>query len=327
MVPCECKTFMSTLLPVVLLAAALPLSAQLVVVLNSGDEMISLIDQKTRKETKRFRIGKEPHHLMATPDDKFLIVANAASNELVFLDRTSGEIKNRIRDIADPYQIGFSPDGQYFVSCSLRLHRVDIYSGKDFKLLKRIRAAKTPSHLAYDKSSSIVFITLQDTNELMAIDLKTQKEVWRMPIGHLPSGIWMTPDDKHLLIGIMGRDYVEVIDWRTRKQVKKIVTGKGAHNFISAGDGRHVYQSNRVDAVITKIDQDTLTVVDRYKAPGGPDCMELSADKKELWFTSRFARKVSILDLASKKVIHQIPVGKSPHGIYLAAHGPRQTFR
>jgi DNA-binding beta-propeller fold protein YncE len=264
---------------------------------------------------------------MATPDDNYLIVANAASNELVFLDRTSGEIKSRLRDIADPYQIGFSPDGQYFVSCSLRLHRVDIYSGKDFKLLKRLPAAKTPSHLAYDKASRFVFITLQDTNELLAIDLKTQKEAWRMPIGSLPSGIWMTPDDKHLLIGIMGRDYVEVIDWRTRKQVKKIVTGKGAHNFISAGDGRHVYQSNRVDAVITKIDQDTLTVVDRFQAPGGPDCMDLSADKKELWFTSRFARKVSILDLVSKKVIHQIPVGKSPHGIYLANHGPRQTFR
>ena len=148
-----------------------------------------------------------------------------------------------------------------------------------------------------------------------------------MPVGSLPSGIWMTPDDKHLLIGIMGRDYVEVIDWRARKQVKKIVTGKGAHNFISAGDGRHVYHSNRVDAVITKIDQDSLTVVDRYQAPGGPDCMELSADKKELWFTSRFARKVSILDLASKKVVQQITVGKSPHGIYLSAHGPRQTFR
>jgi len=289
--------------------------------------MISLIDQKSRKETKRFRIGKEPHHLLATPDDKFLIVANAASNELVFLDRHSGEIKNRLRDIADPYQIGFSPDGKYFISCSLRLHRVDIYSGTDFKLLKRLPAAKTPSHLAYDKSSSFAFITLQDTNELMAIDLKTQKEVWRMAVGSLPSGIWMTPDDKHLLIGIMGRDYVEVIDWRARKQVKKIVTGKGAHNFISAGDGRHVYQSNRVDAVITKIDQDSLTVVDRYQAPGGPDCMELSADKKELWFTSRFARKVSILDLASKKVVQQITVGKSPHGIYLSAHGPRQTFR
>ena len=55
--------------------------------------------------------------------------------------------------------------------------------------------------------------------------------------------------------------------------------------------------------------------------------MELSADKKELWFTSRFARKVSILDLASKKVVQQITVGKSPHGIYLSAHGPRQTFR
>jgi DNA-binding beta-propeller fold protein YncE len=36
----------------------------------------------------------------------------------------------------------------------------------------------------------------------------------------------MTPDDKYLLVGIMGADYVEVIDWRTQKTVKRIKTGQ-----------------------------------------------------------------------------------------------------
>ncbi len=43
-----------------------------------------------------------------------------------------------------------------------------------------------------------------------------------MPVGKPLAGIAMTPDDKHLLVGIMGSNYVEVIDWRTRKFVKKI---------------------------------------------------------------------------------------------------------
>ena len=53
--------------------------AEVAVVLNSGEGTISLIDTVLMKETKRLPIGKEPHHLMATPDDKFLIVANAAN--------------------------------------------------------------------------------------------------------------------------------------------------------------------------------------------------------------------------------------------------------
>jgi DNA-binding beta-propeller fold protein YncE len=42
--------------------------AGVVVVLNSGDATVSLLDQDKRTELRRFDVGKEPHHLMATPD-------------------------------------------------------------------------------------------------------------------------------------------------------------------------------------------------------------------------------------------------------------------
>ena len=49
----------------------------LAVVLNSGDASVSLVDMKTRTVTKTMPIGKEPHHVMLTPDEKTLLVANA----------------------------------------------------------------------------------------------------------------------------------------------------------------------------------------------------------------------------------------------------------
>jgi YVTN family beta-propeller protein len=311
-------------IPIVLVLFTCLLPAKIAVVLNSGDETVSVIDTQTHTVRKTFRVGKEPHHLMATPDDQYLIVANAVSNDLVFLDRETGDIKRRITGISDPYQIAFSPDRKYFVSASLRLDRCDIYSGSDFKLLKRIATPKAPSHVMFDKNSTMVFATLQDSNELAAIDLKTQAVAWKFPIGKQPAGLWMTPDDKYLLIGILGQDFVEVIDWRARKRVKRIVTGPGAHNFASAGDGRHVFVSNRASNKISKIDMQTLTVVDELPAPGGPDCMDVTADGKQLWMTSRWIRKVTIVDIASKQIVKQIPVGKSPHGIYLYAHAPRR---
>ncbi|MFN9805694.1 MAG: YncE family protein, partial [Betaproteobacteria bacterium] len=105
---------------------AAPAGANMVVVLNSGEASVSLIDPATRKEVKRFPVGKEPHHLMRTPDGKSLIVGNAVSNDLHFLDPISGEIQRRVRDIPDPYQLGYSPDGKWFVTAALRLDRVDV---------------------------------------------------------------------------------------------------------------------------------------------------------------------------------------------------------
>lgn len=294
--------------------------SNVVVVLNSRDATVSLLDQQTYKEISTFPVGKEPHHLMATPDNKSLIIANAVGDELVFLDPKTGQIQKRMKDIADPYQIGFSPDQKWFVSNSLRLDRVDFYryDGKEMRLAQRVPLAKLPSHMAFDAASTTVFITQQGSDQVSAIDLATQKIKWTIPVGKLPAGIVMTPDDKYLLVGIMGSNYVEVIDWRTQKTIKRIKAGVGTHNFRALGDKRHIFVSNRTSNEINIIDQQTLENVGSIPVPGGPDCMEVSEDGKTLWTTLRWIKKVAVVDIASRKVIKLIPVGRSPHGVFFA---------
>ena len=299
-------------------------SAQLAIVLNSRDASLSLIDQKTFAEVGRVDVGKEPHHLYPKPDGKSLIVANAMSNDLLFLDPVDGKVQRRVRSIDDPYQIGFSPDHQWFVSVGLRLDRVDLYryDGRDITLARRIPLAKAPSHVWFSADSRYAFVTLQDSDEIAAIDLHRQELAWKMKVGKQPAGIIGTPDDRLLLVGIMGEDYVEAIDWRSQKTVARIRTGKGAHNFRGLGDRRHVFVSNRVENTVSKLDVTTLKVVDTYAVPGGPDCMEVTDDGRQLWVTSRFIKQVSVIDLEQRKLVRAIPVGRSPHGIYFHNRAP-----
>jgi YVTN family beta-propeller protein len=308
------------------LLATAPAQADVVVVLNSRDATVSLLDQASYREVGNFSTGKEPHHLMATPDNKSLIIASAVGNELIFLDPRTGQIQRRLPGIMDPYQIGFSPDTRWFVANALRLDRVDIYAydGQNLTLAKRVPLEKMPSHMAFSADNKTVFITQQGSDQISAIDLPTQTVKWTMPVGKLPAGIMMTSDDKYLLVGIMGSDYVQVIDWRTQKIVKEIKTGAGAHNFRAAGDKRHVFVSNRVADTINIVDQQTLQNVGTIQVPGGPDCMELTPDGKTLWATLRWVKKVAVIDVPSRKVIKLIPVGRSPHGVYFVNHAPNQ---
>lgn len=315
------------------LLALLPLVAyaqaragdDVVVVLDSGDARITLIDQATRQKIGSFATGKEPHHLMATPDGRDLIVANAVSNDLMLLDPRSGRPIGRVPDIPDPYQIGFSPDHRWFVVNCLRLNRVDIYrydQGK-FLLAKRIPLEALPSHMAFTANSKTVYVSLQQTNAIAAIDLPTQTVQWTMQVGETPAGLWLTPGDKILLVALTGSDAVVAVDPRTRTIVKRIVTGKAAHNFRSLADGRHVLVSNRVSNSISILDMDTLTKVgDITGLRPGPDDMELSADRRWLWVTFRFARSVGVIDMTTRKLVDVIPVGKSPHGIYFYNRAP-----
>ena len=292
---------------------------KLAIVLNSAEASVSLIDIPTRKVIKTIPVGKEPHHLMITPDQKILLIANAAGNDVQLMNPVNGELTGKIPEIIDPYQIGYSPNHKWFIANGNRLDRVDIYAadGANLKLAKTIKLAKTPSHIAYTSDSKIAFITLQDSSELAAIDLATQTLLWKMPTGNTPAGLWMTPGDQYLLVGITGEDNVQVIDWKNRKEVKRISTGKGAHNFRPLGDKKQVFVSNRIASTISLINMQTLEKVgDITGLPSGPDDMEITPDGKTMWVTFRFAKKVGVIDISSMKLIATIPVGKSPHGVF-----------
>ncbi|WP_153100769.1 beta-propeller fold lactonase family protein [Paraburkholderia hayleyella] len=324
------STFARTFAASAVLSAAAGFGAPLahadnVIVLNSGEATLSLIDQARREVVGTVPTGKEPHHLMVTPDNTSLIVANSVSDNLMFVDPKTGKVQRWLENIEDPYQLGFSPDRKWLVTAGLRLDRIDIYhyDGHNPTLAARLPLATMPSHLAFTSDSKTVFVTLQVSGELAAVDLPTQKVKWKMKLGKAPAGLWMTPGEKYLLVGMTGADYVAVVDWRNQKIIKTIPTGKGAHNFRSLADGRHVAVSNRVASTISIIDEDTLTNVGNITGLlPGPDDMELTADKRYLWVTFRFAKRVGIIDLTTRKLIQTIAVGRSPHGIYFFDRAP-----
>ena len=256
-----------------------------VFILNSLDGNVSVIDPATWTETKRIPTGKEPHHLYLTPDEKSVIVANALSDSLTFIDPRTAQIQRTVTGILDPYQLRFSPDMKWFITAANRLNHVDIYrwDGQNAALAKRIHTGKTPSHLWVDSKSTTLWATMQDSNELVTIDLATQTLKSRVPTGAMPADVFGTPDDKTLLVGLTGGEGVEVYDVSsgTPHKIKLLPTGKGAHAFRALGDRQHVLVSNRVANTISKIDLQTLAVVDHYPAPGGPDCMDVSLDGRD----------------------------------------------
>ena len=296
-------------------------------VLNSLDATVSVIDPQTWAERERIPVGKEPHHLYLTPDERELIVANAAGDSLTILDPRTGKFVRTITNILDPYHLRFSPDMKWFVIAGNRLNHVDIYRWENNQptLVKRISTGKTPSHLWIDSKSTRVYATMQDSDEFIAIDLPTQNVLWRAKTGPMPADIYGSANDNLVFIGLTGSDSVQVFDITgpTPKEVTRLKTGEGAHAFRAMGDKRHLLVSNRVANTISKIDMEAVKVVDKFNAPGGPDCMDLSPDGKFIYLSSRWARYLTVIDTQTKQIVRQVRVGRSPHGVWTLDHAPR----
>jgi len=309
---------LAALLAALLLGLA-PAHAGVAYVMNSGAASISVIDMDTRTELRRIPVLREPHHVVPTPDGKEILIGDSAGNEMFILDPNTGEVKRRV-PIADPYLMGFSPNAKFLVVNGLARAQVDIYDPATYKLIKRFPLKSMPSHLAFAPDSSRVFITLQGTDNLAAIDLVKMEVQWVQPVGKTPAGvIW---HNGKLLVANMGSDDVVVVNPANGAVERRIKIGRGTHQVFASPDGKMLWVNSRVDGATTALDPKTLNVVRTYKVPSGPDCIDFAPDGK-LWITRRFAGQVAVLDPATG-AIQDIAVGRSPHGIVLA---PRAVAR
>jgi YVTN family beta-propeller protein len=296
-------------------AAPPPALAKDAVVLNSDDDSLSVVDTATYREISRTHIGRAPHHLIATPDGKTLIIALAEGNELAFVDRSTGVLQKRV-EASDPYQIGFSPDSKWFVANSLRLDRIDIYDGNTYQLIHRLPAWSMPSHIGFSPDSGTVYVTLQGTDKLTAIDLASGNTKWTVAVGRQPAGVLVRPSGT-ILAAIMGSDHFVEVDPKDGSIIRAVPTGRGCHNFLLSPDGKTLYVSNRVAGTISVLDPQTLAVTATLPAPGGPDDMALTPDGKELWATGRWRASIDVIDRSLGTLKTTVAVGRSPHGIFL----------
>ncbi len=289
-------------------------------VINSAGASISVIDMATQKEIRRIPSLREPHHLMLSPDGRSLLVGDTAGNQMMFLDPNTGEVQKRV-PVSDPYQFGFSPDGKLLTVNGLARNQVDVYDAASMKLVKRFPVVATPSHLAYSPDSSMVFVSLQDSDKLVALDLRTMTETWTVPVGKTPAGVmWL---NGKVLVADMGTDFIAVVDPATGKVLDHVVTGKGAHNLFLSPDRKILWVNNRAGGTTVSLDSATLKPIHSYAIPGGPDDMEFAPGGK-IWITRRWAEKVAVLDPATGSY-ETITVGRSPHGIFLNPKAPSPT--
>src|SRR5262249_47353196 len=159
-------------------------------------------------------------------------------------------------------------------------NQVDVYDGATYQLLRRFPLASMPSHLAFAPESGTVYVTLQGTDRLAAIDLQRMAVGWNQPVGKTPAGgLWLRGRP---LVANMGTDHLAEVDPADGRILRRIVTGKGAHNLFLSPDGKVLWVNNRVAGTTVALDAATLQPIRSYAIPGGPDDIAFSADGR-LW--------------------------------------------
>lgn len=250
---------------------------------NSKSNTVDVIDQKTFRIVNHFAVGKEPQHVVPSWDLKTLYSTNDLNNTLTEIDPATGK-KVRTFKVEDPYNMYYTPDGKFAIVVAERKQRLDFREPGSFKLVESVPVScRGVDHLDFSADGRYFIATCEFSGELIKVDVATRTLVGKIALPG--SGM---PQDVKL-----------------------------------SPDGKVFYVADMESNGIHLVDGDSFQITGFLETGKGAHGLYISRDSKILYISNRGEGSVSLLDLATQKLIDKwkIPGGGSPDMGNLSADG------
>ena len=270
-------------------------------VLNNLGDSLTRIDPATGKKKETIPV-KDPYNMYYTPDGKYGIVVAEREKRLDFYDAQTMK-----RSFAVPVpcrgvdHMDFTADGRFLIaSCEFsgELVKLDVASRAVVGVLKLptdgaargshpgtrvhhgggkmpVENDRMPQDVKTSPDGKFFYVADMMADGVHVIDPDRFVRVAFIATGRGAHGLYASRDSKVLYCSNRDEGSVSVIDFATRKVVKKWELPGG----------------------------------------GSPDMGGVSADGKVLWLSGRYHHEVYAIDTADGRLLARIPVGKGPHGL------------
>src|SRR5450432_1701192 len=189
-------------------------------------------------------------------------------------------------------------------------------------------------------AGSTVYVSLEEGDEVVALDTATATIVARIPVGKRPRGIKVSPDGTQLYVALSGSpraapgvdesklppadraaDGIGVVDLRTHKLVRTLHSGQDPESFDVSRDGKTLYVSNEETAEMTVLDLASGKVKHRVNVGHEPEGVTLRPDGKVVYITSEQDSVVVAVATGTFKVLAQLPTGPRPRSVAFTRDG------
>jgi YVTN family beta-propeller protein len=284
---------------------------------NNGSDTVSVINARTFRVIRTFRVGVGPQHITPSWNMQHLYVGNTYSGTLTEINPKNARPRRRIA-VPDPYNLYFTPDGRLAIDVAERLETLYLYDPQDWNRLGAIRVPFAGiDHLDFSTGGGYLLISAEYSGVVAKVNLRRRRVVRSLGDGGSPVDVKLSPDGSVFYVANQQRNGVSVIDPQSMKEIRFVRTGGGAHGFCVSRDTKELYVSNRLAGTISVLDFATGRVRHTWNVGGSPDMMQVSADGRLLWVSNRYDSSVSVVSTQTGQVVHTIRVGPNPHGLTL----------
>jgi YVTN family beta-propeller protein len=287
-----------------------------IVTANQNADNLTVIDVATDRPYASVATGKQPHHVLATPDGRELWVTLYGETRLqVFSADTLEEIASV--DVGESNDdLGFSPSGDHVYVSLGNGNQIAVVDVKARKLIEKVAVGKAPHGVRVTPDGKFLLVTntLDGTVSLLSLGESVKVEA-DIRAGVNPFEVIVTADSKTAYVSNFLGDSVSVVDLETRKTTGYIRAGKKPAMLAFAPNAEgQLWVANTGSAEVWLIDAAERKLTTRIPVGAGAHGTVFTGAGK-LYVTNTEDNTVSVIDVAGQKLLATIPVGNYPNGL------------
>ena len=176
----------------------------------------------------------------------------------------------------------------------------------------------TPLEAKFSPDGTLLYVVCEDDDSLLAVNVKTQRVVSRVKVGHKPKDVAVSPDGKTLYVTNEWSDTVSEIDAAKFSVRRTLATGWGPIGVTTDRSGKILYVANSISNDVSLIDLVKGAEFKRLASWRSPHYMTLSRDGRHVYVANILGHlgpqnqppvsEFVIIDTKTFKVSQRIPV-------------------
>jgi YVTN family beta-propeller protein len=297
---------------------------------NSGGDNVHLIDPATNKVVGEIKGLPANHGAAGSPDGTRIYVSVEGNNTLAVVDAKTLAVIKSIPLTARPNNISVSKDGKkVYVAIAALPGAVEVIDTATLTSVKTIPTNGAEHNVYVTPDGKYLVAGSVGGRNLTVIDLATDKPVWSLfNQGVRPITFDTNPDGSTRNMYVQLSDYhgVVVVDFKQQKEISRFALpdvppdqrNKGqlnaapAHGIGVTPDNKLLFVCSRLNSHIYVYSLPDLKLTADIEVGHDPDWITFSPDSKTAYVASAGSDSVSVVDIAAKKQVLTIPVGKVP---------------
>lgn len=296
-----------------------PVPAALGFCSSASRSEVAGFDKDSREVTTVLPAGRAPWGVAVDGFSNRAYVALADDDQIALFDTGTGEEQNRIRlNVGDqPREIGLTPDRRTLVTANAGSNTVSIVDTAAMTEIGRVAVGVEPSTVLVDRRGQRAYVFNLGSNSFSVVDLANRVLVATVGTDEQPLRGQLDRSGTRLYVASARSPVLTVYSLSDFSVQSRVHIGLGTTGIKVDSSSDLLFVAKARERRLLVYDPLALIPVDRVEAAEGATYFAIDDAQNALFALSPEGNTVSVVDLASRRLVGRFDVGDDARAISL----------